>query len=364
MVWRESLRRTVKGFSLGMLAVSLLFLLLTQLVSTAVFGRLREANREFSDAAGRGALTIFPEILAGYLSGTAEPVAASRWLVLGKDEVEGSGRQAVLTDTMLVVSYRPVQGRVSLLPLPRDWYHPELATKINALLSYGLKRDPSHPTILVQDTVGEMLGLPLDHVVELSLADVSAVIDLIGGLEIDVRRAFSDERFPRAGVDVTRVSDPKLLYETINFQSGPQLMDGATALKFMRSRYSSDLEEGNDEARVRRQQQVIEALANSLQSPRIVGNARILGSLYRWYADRFQKEVSLFELGRMAGSLAKSKKVPEMIKLELPVTNQAVATESATLLVHPPTEKYGQWVYEAEDLDFSEIHDFMRVNDL
>ncbi len=364
MIWWEKLRPWVKGFSLGVFLVGLFLLFLTEILVSSVLARLRVADRLFTDAAGRSALTILPEIMLGYFTGTAQPIAASRWLVLGKDEVAGSGRQVVLTDTMLVATYRPAEGKAVLLPLPRDWYHPELATKINALLTYGMEQNPRQPTQLVRTTIEQLLGIPIDHIVELSLADVSTVIDVIGGLEIEVRRSFSDDRFPRTDVDVTSVNDPELLYETISFQSGRQKMDGMTALKFMRSRYSSDPEEGNDEARIRRQQQVIEALVDSVQSSRVVGNPEILGKLYRWYADRFQKEFSLFELGRLAGSLASSKQVPALVKLELPVTNQAVATDSATLLVHPPTQKYGQWVYEAEDPSFAEAHQFAAANDL
>lgn len=361
MAWRTEIRRLAYGFAVGMLVVGVLLGMAASFLGGQVAARLQAADAEFTAAAGRGALSIFPEILAGYFTGSADPVAASRFLVVGKDEVEGSGRQAVLTDTLLVVSYRPSQGAVKLLSLPRDWYHPGLATKINALLTYGAQRDPKQPARLLRATVEEMLGVPIDHVVELSLSDVKDVVDTIGGLEIEVRRGFTDDQFPREGVDVTAVADPGLLYETVSFQPGPQVMDGSTALKFMRSRNSADPLEGNDEARIRRQQQVIEALVNSLQSPRVVGDGRTLGKLYRWYADNFQAEVSLFELGRLAGSLADSRKVPQLTKVELPVTNEAVATESATLLVHPATQKYGQWVYEAEDPSFAELHRFIEA---
>ena len=110
--------------------------------------------------------------------------------------------------------------------------------------------------------------------------------------------------------------------------------------------------------------QVIEALVSALSSPQVVGDPLVLGKLYRWYADKFQAEVSLFELGRLAGSLAKSKKVPVMRKFDLPAVNTAVATEAAALLVHPATSKYGQWVYEAEDSTYAEIHRFIQENGL
>lgn len=361
---RREARRFIYGFSVGMLVVGIFLFVGISLVGGFALSRLQSAQAVFEEAAGRSAISIFPEIVAGYQSGATNPIAASRWLVLGKDEVEGSGRGAVLTDSMILVTYRPLEGSVNLLSLPRDWYHPEYATKINALYTYGLDRSPNQPTFLVEAAMKEMLGVPLDHVVELSLEDVRGVIEVVGGIQVDVRRAFTDERFPRSGVDVTTETDPAVLYETVSFPAGLQVMDGETALKFMRSRHSTDLEEGNDEARVRRQQQVIEALVSALSSPQVVGDPLVLGRLYRWYADKFQSEVSLFELGRLAGSMAKSKKVPQMRKIDLPLVNTAIATEEAALLVHPPTNKYNQWVYEAEDPTFAEIHRFVQENGL
>lgn len=352
MEWRPEFRRLMAGFSVGFLVVGMFVLAAFLLILNALWSRFALANAAFTQEAGRSPLTIFPEILGGYLSNQSSPVKASRWLILGKDEVPGSGREAVLTDSMIALTYRPAEGVVKLLSLPRDWYHPGYATKINALYSYGL----------VREAIQEMLGIQFDHVIELSLEDVRMMIDAVGGVEVDVERSFTDERFPRAGVDVTKESDPAVLYETVSFTAGRQKMMGDTALKFMRSRHSADLAEGTDEARVQRQQKVIEALVNSFSRSDVIGNPSVLGKLYRWYADRFQAEVPLFELGRLMAALAASGKVPQMQRVDLPLSNAAVATESGIILVHPPTAKYGQWVYEAEDESFAEVHEFIQKN--
>ncbi len=362
MEWRRELQRLVYGFSLGMLLTALVLLVGSRILGSLVWTRLGLANEEFTAAAGREPVSILPEILAGYQAAQTGPLTASRWLILGKDEVAGSGRVAVLTDTMLVATYQPADGVMKLLSLPRDWYHPVYATKINALYTYGQQYDPQQPTLLLKTALAEMLGLSFDHIVTLSLEDVRQLIDILGGVEVAVQRGFTDALFPRAGVDVTKVNDPALLYETVSFTAGSQVMSGETALKFMRSRYSTDPQEGNDEARVARQQLVIKALAADLMQPRVIGNPTILGNLYRWYADRWQTEVSLFDLGYLAGEIAVSHRSPELTKVDLPLTNAPVATNAAALLIHPPVAKYGQWVYEAADPSFAAIRQFIQSN--
>ena len=364
MKFRDRLLSYVQAFSVSMIVFGLILGVLAQMAVIRVAHRLIAANQTFTQEAQRSPLSLFPEIWAGYQSAQQEPVQLSRWLILGKDQVEGSGRSAILTDSMIVATFQPSEGKVRLLSLPRDWYHPQLATKINALYAYGSQRDEKNPTTLVQSALSEMLGVNFDHVIELSLADVQEVIDAIGGIEVEVSHGFVDERFPRSGVDVRTVTDPNILYETIQFATGSQRMTGETALKFMRSRHSSDPEEGNDEARVRRQQKVIESLVEALSSTEVLVNPEKLARLYLWYADHFQSEVSLFELGRMMGAIAQSRKAPKIEKIDLPLTVQSTATDEAALLVHPPTEKYGQWVFEAEDPSYQEVHNFIQKSGL
>jgi hypothetical protein len=60
-------------------------------------------------------------------------------------------------------------------------------------------------------------------------------------------------------------NDPEFMcrYETLTFNKGVQKMDGATALKFVRSRHAEGVE-GTDIAREARQQKVIDAVKNKL----------------------------------------------------------------------------------------------------
>jgi anionic cell wall polymer biosynthesis LytR-Cps2A-Psr (LCP) family protein len=342
---------------LTVLAVSFVGWRMTKLLTL----RAVTLNNLFTAQASRPLWAVVGEAVNGLWAGYQSPPATQHWLLLGTDAVDGSHRNVVFTDTMMLVTYQPRSHTLSLLNLPRDLYLPDVATKINALYTYGLEQQPDQPLALLTSTLNHWLGIFLDHVVVISLDDVQALIDTIGGINIDVPEAFTDPLFPRSGVDVTKEHDPKLLYESISFAAGLQHMDGTKALKYMRSRHSANLAEGTDVARNRRQQQVIAATLAALKRPEIVANANVWGKLYRWYAERFAAQISLDEVGYFLGMMSQSKKMPTLKTTILPVTNEAVATVSGTILVHPPSEKYsGQWVYELADPTGQALQDFVR----
>ncbi len=327
----------------------------------ALFARGAELNALFFETAGRSTVSIAAEALGGVWVAQQEAVHEPyRVLVLGTDEVAGSGRSAVLTDTLMIASYNPETNAVSLVSLPRDLYHPEYATKINALYFYGQERYPTRPETFPAEVLTDMTGLDFESVLVISLADVQNLIDLVGGVEIDVPKTFTDDQFPRDGVDVSVETDPVILYETITFEEGVQRMDGKKALQYIRTRKSSDPNEGTDESRTRRQRQVLTALANQLTDPNFVANPVNMGRLYRFYAERYQQEASLYELGVVAGEVIQNRQLPEFISVEMPVTAAGTATDSATLFVHPPVEKYGQWVYEPVDPTWQQLREFMQ----
>jgi len=82
-----------------------------------------------------------------------------------------------------------------------------------------------------------------------------------------------DERYPIPGKEADECGgDPEYLcrYEMIHFDSGLQMMNGVTALKFVRTRNSENLEEGTDLARSIRQQKVLLAIRDKIMSTEII----------------------------------------------------------------------------------------------
>lgn len=360
---RRALTSFWQSFCLGGFFLIVCLLLTWELLGLPLIQRANLVQQLFWQSSGRSTWSIMSELGGGLWYSQKAEYPVRRWLILGTDEVPGSNRPNVLTDTIILLSYQPQDNSINLVSFPRDIYLPEFGTKINQLYQQGRQVTPQQPLSTVELALEGMIGQPLDGIMVLSLADVSDLIDRLGGVPVEVTHTFTDERFPRGGVDVTTETDPAVLYETIHFAQGWQLMDGEMALKYMRSRHANELEEQGDQARMRRQKQVIAAVAHRAQSLEVAGNAYRLGLLYDWYAQNLMPQLPLFELGWLGGTVA-SKNIPELRSVTLPVTEYAYATDEATLFIHPPDEKYRQWAYEAVDPSWGQLQDFLRANAL
>ncbi len=99
------------------------------------------------------------------------------FLVAGRDEVSG------LTDVLLLVSFDADVGEVCVLQLPRDTYFNctrRSYKKLNGATSAlgGLRA--------LADELEMVLGVRIDHTVDLTLDTFSQLVDLIGGVPINV----------------------------------------------------------------------------------------------------------------------------------------------------------------------------------
>lgn len=141
------------------------------------------------------------------------------------------------SDTMILASVDPLSKEIGALSLPRDTRVPipgrPRPEKLAHAFAYG---GPEK----AMAAVSGFLGVPVHYYVTMDYSGFVSIVDLLGGVEINVERNMDYE-------------DPAQdLY--IHLKAGRQVMDGNTALKYVR--YRSD----NDIARVGRQQQFINAL--------------------------------------------------------------------------------------------------------
>ena len=187
-------------------------------------------------------------------------------LILGKG---GAGHEAPdLTDTIMLASVGDDGSGLTLVSIPRDIWIDELRAKLNSAYYWGNQKAEGGGQILAKATVEGIVGVPIQYVVVVDFSGLSKVVDLLGGVEVNVENSFVDEHYPVAGREADLCGgDPTLAcrYETVKFEKGIQFMDGATALKFVRSRYAEG-DEGTDFARSARQQKVIEAIEKKILS--------------------------------------------------------------------------------------------------
>lgn len=152
------------------------------------------------------------------------------------------GTHGSLTDTLLLGSVNQDLKTVTLVSIPRDLFvH---GRKINEYY-YKFGADK------LKDIIQEVSGRTIDKYVVVDLQGFTSIIDLLGGVDITVDKALTDYSYPNT----------KGGYETFSIMAGAQHLDGATALKYARSRHST-----SDFDRALRQQQVIDAVRAKLES--------------------------------------------------------------------------------------------------
>ncbi|OGM20694.1 hypothetical protein A2714_03360 [Candidatus Woesebacteria bacterium RIFCSPHIGHO2_01_FULL_38_9] len=191
-------------------------------------------------------------------------------LILGKG---GGGHEAPdLTDTIILASVNHLDSSISLISLPRDIWIPALRAKLNSIYYWGNKKQDNGGIVLTKATVEEVAGVPVHYAAILDFSAFKTIIDILGGVEVDVERSFTDEKYPIPGKEDDECDkDPeyKCRYETVKFEAGRIQMDGETALKFVRSRNAIG-DEGTDFARASRQQKVIVAIKDKMMSREVL----------------------------------------------------------------------------------------------
>ena len=182
-------------------------------------------------------------------------------LLIGSDE-QGGGHN---TDTLITVSIDPVTKQAAMFSLPRDTQFVPLPAgnarsfwgrtypnKINSFFVNNRKRsdlwpgnDRTRGYNGLKATLGELYDLDIKYFVEVNFDGFKKVVDSVGGVTINVQVPVVDDAFPGTTGRAQRLYIP----------SGIQHMDGDQALRYARSRNTSD-----DFDRGARQQRVLLSL--------------------------------------------------------------------------------------------------------
>ncbi|MFI8005681.1 LCP family protein [Streptomyces sp. NPDC086010] len=135
------------------------------------------------------------------------------------------------------------------------------------------------PELLVR-TVEFNTGLRIDHYVEIGFGGFAKIVDAIGGVELDIPKAFKDKN---SGAD---------------FQAGKQTLNGEQSLAFVRTRYAFA---GSDLDRTKNQQKFLAALASQTATPSTILNPFTLYPTMGAGLDTLvvDKDMSLWSLGKM-----------------------------------------------------------------
>lgn len=282
-------------------------------------------------------------------------VTYALFLGMGGETHEG----ALLTDTMILFALDLKNNSVTMLSIPRDIWIDSLQAKINTAYYYGEERQIGGGYPLVEDAVYEIIGEPIHYIVSLDFNSFTEIIDVIGGIDVDVEKTFTDEWYPIKGKENDLCNgdlEYKCRYETVTFQKGMQHMDGQTALKFSRSRYSEG-EDGTDFARSQRQQKIISAIKDKVISSETFLNPKKLLDL-KQLASKYiktNKKISDKEYAALASFSYNFYRSEKPIKT---ITLDTGTDDNPGFLINPPISKYDQWVLEPRKGDWLEFQNY------
>lgn len=187
------------------------------------------------------------------------------FLIVGSDSREGldslqnfgsAGGQR--GDVVMLVRLDSGTSSAQMLSIPRDLYvdiEGHGRNRINAAYAFG------GPSLMVE-TIKSNLGVEVNHYVEIDFVGFSALVDELGGIEVD---------FPFPARDAN---------SGLSVSAGLQTLDGDMALAYARSRHYQENHNGSwvsveasDIGRTQRQQTVIRSILAELKSPSSIADA-------------------------------------------------------------------------------------------
>ncbi len=246
-------------------------------------------------------------------------------LVTGIDQRIGE-KDPGRTDTMIILTLDPVTMQAGILSIPRDLWVPIPGYDNGRINTANFLGDaynyPGGGPELARKTVEQLLGIPINFYVRVNFSAFEYFIDQIGGITVDVPMDIYDPEYPTSNYGT----------EIFSITKGTHRMDGATALKFARTRHS--LVNG-DFDRARDQQLVMMAVKDKLSDPKVF--LSLLANAPQLIEKLNQSVKTDLTLDQMQQLAALAQKV-DRNHIKMAVLDQTYSTFASTM-IDPP-----QWV--------------------
>lgn len=257
----------------------------------------------------------------------------------------------LLTDTIMLLSLEPSTKKVAMTSIPRDMAVPieDMGwRKINHVNAYAEVAESGGGGVAVSQALSDILAVPVHYYVRADFTGFVNIIDLLGGIEVNVENRLEDYSYPVMGREAAEPYESR--FEHLLVEPGLQNMDGELALKYARSRKALGAE-GSDFARARRQQKILEAAKNKAFTVSTLFKPKMISDI----VDEFQEHV------------ATNLKIWEMIKLwdmfkgitSENITNK-VLDNSPNNLLYDTISSEGAYILLPRSGDFAEIQYFIN----
>ncbi len=209
-------------------------------------------------------------------------------LLLGMGGTNHPG--GMLTDTIIVASIDPVNKKMAFLSIPRDLYVKIPGAgynKINYAYAYGEQNSKTTGggAALSKKVVSEILDLPIHYYIRLDFQGFTKFIDTIGGVDVNVEKALYDPYYPASNM---------VDYDPFSISAGEHHLNGATALKYARSRETT-----SDFDRSKRQQQVMVAAKDKTLSLGVLANPAKINNILQILGDHLRTDIQTWEMEKI-----------------------------------------------------------------
>ena len=177
---------------------------------------------------------------SGLIGGTGSGIV--NILLIGQDRREGE--ETARSDSMILCTYHRKTGNVTMTSFLRDLYVPipgHHNNRINAAYSEG-------GAALLDRTLRENFDLHIDGNIEVDFSQFSQIIDLLGGVQLELREDEAAEINKETGSGLS---------------AGVQVLNGEQALTYARIR---KLDADGDFSRTSRQRKLMNALLGSYRN--------------------------------------------------------------------------------------------------
>lgn len=235
--------------------------------ATVATGTLLEV-KFFTDA-----LKQSPQLKLGNELASADAGGPQTLLLIGSDlraKTAIDASNPPHSDTMILVRLDPNEPNTTLLSIPRDLkvtIHPDhgrsTTQKINAAYTIG------GPKLAVK-TVKQVLGIKINHVIDINFGGFKALVDYLGCVFVQVDRRYYHSNL---GLDASQT------YSEINIQPGYQKLCGMDALAYVRYRHTD-----TDLVRAARQQDFLRQIKNQVGASGLVARLHPIEEIFGKYA--------------------------------------------------------------------------------
>lgn len=251
-------------------------------------------------------------------------------LILGIDRRTGD-QTNFRTDVIQLMTLSADRKNVVITHIPRDVWAGTY--KINSV--YNLKGPEA-----LKDVVVNITGQRPDRIIRIDFDAFVYAVDSVGGIDIDVPTAFTDDWYPN-----DRKGSDDII--SIKFEKGKQTMDGETALIYARSRKGSN-GEGSDYARGKRQQLIMHSVVKDYFNPHNLFNPKTAEVLYQIATKKIYTDITLSDTKILFELLLNYKNI-EVSYLSLDTNNFLESPQDRS-----PYK--GAWTLIAKDNNYDLIH--------